>query len=265
MSDKQDTNLNQRLNMLKRTQKEILKIMRTKKFALQVLDMVEQVAGHHFFSLYYLGGAKTVKEWAELAEDDPAQRTSQTTVRVCHDFEYAIAKVLQDNYNYKIIPKTVDVAGINGRYDVAVRKKRGRVVLAFEVKTTQSTNGWTGSTHSHNAGKVPFYVLIQYALNTDIKLGSGSLYGFFKSCHFSVTSPLKDGSAIIEWKGQATSSNSRTTGKVRIANATSYKPMICLGSVNTERARVWAKCVQHDLKSERTAKTNRLWSNGIKK
>ena len=78
----------------------ILKTMRTKKFALEVLSMVEEVAGHHFYSLHHLGGANTIREWGELAEDDPSQRTSQITVRVCHDFEYAIAKVLKDNYGY---------------------------------------------------------------------------------------------------------------------------------------------------------------------
>ena len=80
------------------TVENILKTMRTRKFALQVLAMVEEVAGHHFYSLYHLGGAKTIREWGELAEDDPSQRTSQITVRICHDFEYAIAKVLKDKY-----------------------------------------------------------------------------------------------------------------------------------------------------------------------
>ena len=63
---------------------------------------------------------------------------SQTTVRVCHDFEYAIAKVLQDTYGYEIIPKTIDIEGVDGRYDVAVSRGEGSSVLAFEVKTTQS-------------------------------------------------------------------------------------------------------------------------------
>ena len=79
-------------------QNKILKTMRTKRFAIEVLSMVEKVAGHHLYSLYHLGGAKTIREWGELAEDDPSQRTSQTTVRVCHAFAYAIAKGLKDSY-----------------------------------------------------------------------------------------------------------------------------------------------------------------------
>ncbi len=229
----------------------MLETMRTKRFALEVLQSVEQCAGYHFYSLYHLGGAKTVREWGELAEDDPSQRTSQITVRVCHDFEYAIAKVLKDSYGYEIVPKS-GANDIEGNFDVAIQK--GETVLAFEVKTTQSTNGWTGSTHSAGCGKVPFYVLIQYELDLDIELGSQSLNGLFKSCHFSVTSPVKDGQAIIQWMGQASKTNSRTTGKVLMGDAVEYDFMICLGSVDTARSRKWAKTLKEDLIEFRTGK-----------
>ena len=228
----------------------ILETMRTKRFALEVLQQVEQCAGYHFYSLYHLGGAKTVREWGELAEDDPSQRTSQITVRVCHDFEYAIAKVLKDSYGYEIVPKS-GAEGIEGNFDVAIKK--GETVLAFEVKTTQSSNGWTGSTHSAGCGKVPFYVLIQYELNLDIKLGTQSLNGLFKSCHFSVTSPLEDGSAIIQWMGQATESNSRTTGKIRKGDNELYNTMICLGEVSIKNCRKWAKTTKENLDQYRTS------------
>tara|TARA_R110002126_G_scaffold7407_2_gene36414 strand:- start:729 stop:1634 length:906 start_codon:yes stop_codon:yes gene_type:complete len=232
------------------TIEEILSTMRTKRFALEVLNAVESTAGYHFYSLYKLGGAKTVREWGELAEDDPSQRTSQITVRVCHDFEYAIANVLTEQYGYDIVPKN-QTEGIDGNFDVAV-KKNG-TVLAFEVKTTQSSNGWTGSTHSHNCGKVPFYVLIQYELNMDIELGGQDLYGLFKSCHFSVTSPVEDGSAIIQWMGQATDSNSRTTGKIRKGDSELYSTMICLGDVSVERCRKWTKTTKESLDQYRTS------------
>jgi len=224
--------------------------MRTKRFALEVLSAVESTAGYHFYSLYKLGGAKTIREWGELAEDDPSQRTSQITVRVCHDFEYAIASVLTNQYGYDIVPKT-QTEGIDGNFDVAVKKNE--TVLAFEVKTTQSSNGWTGSTHSHNRGKVPFYVLIQYELDMDIELGGHELYGLFKSCHFSVTSPCDDGTAIIQWMGQATDSNSRTTGKIRKSDCKLYKPMICLGDVSVKNCRKWTKTTKESLDQYRTS------------
>lgn len=235
-------------------QNKILKTMRTKRFAIEVLSMVEKVAGHHFYSLYHLGGAKTIREWGELAEDDPSQRTSQTTVRVCHDFEYAIAKVLKDSYGYEIVPKS-GTHNIIGNFDVAVKK--GETVLAFEVKTTQAKD-WTGSTHSHNCGKVPFYALIQYDLDLDIKLGKNALHGLFKACHFSVTSPLENGDAIIVWNGEATNSNSRTTGKIRKGDAGKYAPMISLGHTSIARARKWTKIVKEDLTPYRSTKTGRL-------
>lgn len=224
--------------------KKVLDIMRNRKFALEVLDLVEGVAGHHFYSLYALGGAKTVREWGELAEDEPRQQTSQKTVRICHDFEYAIAKVLRDTYGYQLLSKQT-ILESGGRYDVAL--KQGQSVLAFEVKTTQSSNGWTGSTHTQGTGKVPFYVLIQYKLDDDATLGTGSLYGLFKSCHFSVTSPLENGEAIIEWNGKATSSNSSTTGKIALSNADKYVPMVCLGSVSKKRKTIWAGTEAVDL------------------
>ena len=223
--------------------------MRTKKFALEVLHAVESTAGYHFYSLYKLGGAKTVREWGELAEDDPSQRTSQITVRVCHDFEYAIANVLTEQYGYDIVPKT-QTKGIDGNFDVAIKK--GDTVLAFEVKTTQSSNGWTGSTHSHNRGKVPFYVLIQYELDMDIELGGRELHGLFKACHFSVTSPLEDGTAIIQWMGQATNSNSRTTGKIKKSDSALYAPMVCLGAVSIKNCRKWTKTTKECLNQYRT-------------
>ena len=134
----------------------ILATMRTKKFALQVLSMVEEVAGHHFLFTAPLGWCKHYPRMGRVAEDDPSQRTSQITVRICHDFEYAIAKVLKDKYGYEIVPKS-GTSDIKGNFDVAV--KSGETVLAFEVKTTQAKD-WTGSTHSHKCGKVPFYALI---------------------------------------------------------------------------------------------------------
>ena len=236
------------------TTEEILRKMRTKDFAVRVLSMVEKVAGHHFYSLHHLGGASTVREWGELAEDDPSQRTSQTTVRICHDFEYAIAKVLKDQYGYNIVPKS-GTHDISGNFDVAVES--GETVLAFEVKTTQAKD-WTGSTHTHNCGKVPFYVLIQYDLDLDIQLGKNALHGLFKACHFSVTSPLDNGDAIIVWNGEATNSNSRTTGKIKKGDAGKYQPMICLGHTSIARSRKWTKIVKEDLSPYRSTKTRRL-------
>ena len=236
------------------TTEEILRKMRTKDFAVRVLSMVEKVAGHHFYSLHHLGGANTVREWGELAEDDPSQRTSQTTVRICHDFEYAIAKVLKDQYGYNIVPKS-GTHDISGNFDVAV--KSGETGLAFEVKTTQAKD-WTGSTHTHNCGKVPFYVLIQYDLDLDIQLGKNALHGLFKACHFSVTSPLDNGDAIIVWNGEATNSNSRTTGKIKKGDAGKYQPMICLGHTSIARSRKWTKIVKEDMSPYRSTKTKRL-------
>ena len=86
----------------------------------------------------------------------------------------------------------------------------------------------------------------------DIELGGQDLYGLFKSCHFSVTSPIEDGSAIIQWMGQATDSNSRTTGKIRKCDSELYNTMICLGEVSTKSCRKWTKTTKESLDQYRT-------------
>lgn len=234
------------------TTENILDIMRTKKFALEVLRIVEEYAGLHFLSLHYLGGARTVREWGELAEDDKRQQTVQTTVRLCHDFEYAIAKVLKDNYGLTILSKS-DETNINGNYDVAI-DLGGESVLAFEVKSTQADK-WQGSTHSTGCGKVPFYVGIQFDLDLDIELGEQSLFGLFKTCHFCVTSPLEDGSAIIGWKGEATKSNSSTNGQVLLEHAPLYENMVVLGEIDSRKKsskHIYLKTIKEDLTKYRT-------------
>ena len=134
-----------------------------------------------FYSLYHLGGAKTVREWGELAEDDPSQRTSQITVRVCHDFEYAISKVLKESYGYEIVPKS-GTNNIEGNFDVAIQK--GETVLAFEVKTTQSTNGWTGSTRRGAEREVTSVLLETQLTSIDRKVLLGVLTNHLNSNGF---------------------------------------------------------------------------------
>ena len=52
--------------------------------------------------------------------------------------------------------------------------------------------------------------------------------------------------------GQASETNSRTTGKIRKEDAIEYDFMICLGSVDTTRSRKWAKTLKEDLVQYRT-------------
>ena len=147
---------------------------------------------------------------------------------------------------------------IEGNFDVAIQK--GETVFAFEVKTTNLQRlDWLYSLYWLWQSSILYF--IQYELDLDIELGSQALYGLFKSCHFSVTSPKQNGDAIIHWSGQASETNSRTTGKIAKDDAFVYDTMICLGTVNTDRCRKWAKTLKEDLSQYRTLGLNQLNPN----
>ena len=61
--------------------------------------------------------------------------------------------------------------------------------------------------------------------------------------------------------GQASETNSRTTGKIAKDDAFVYDTMICLGTVNTDRCRKWAKTLKEDLSQYRTLGLNQLNPN----
>jgi len=233
---------------------DILRTMRTEEFAYRVLDKVETHAGNHFLSLYHMAGVRTIGEWGEIIEEEKRQQTTAKTVRIAYDFEYAIKQVLEE-MGIKTLSK-VEESNDEGRCDFKVQASDG--IHSFEVKTTQGTGGWTGATHSEGRGKAWNYILIQYELNNNAKLGTPNLYGLFKTAHFSVTSPVND-KPVITWSGQATNSNSSTTGKIPIGMFEEYKKMVSAGSViRTNQTKKWCKIGKADLQSGRNA-YNRLW------
>lgn len=238
----------------------LLKIMRSREFALRVLDKVESVAGYHFLSLYDLGAIKTIDDWARLAEDNPAQQTTQLTVRFCHDFEYAIPKVLEEHYGYCIVGKE-EVLEVTGNYDFAVREPSDSLseALAFEVKSTQCKAGWTGSTHTTGVGKVPYYVLVQYGIDRSTIVGRKALHGMITDCHFSVTSPTETGEEVIVWGGTASKNNSRTTGKIPLTLHEQYRDMVSLGGIRTKGCSVWTSITREKLHSCRFPSNNRFF------
>lgn len=233
---------------------DILRTMRTKEFAYRVLDKVETHAGNHFLSLYHMAGVKTIGEWGEIIEEEKRQQTTAKTVRIAYDFEYAIKQVLEE-LGVKTLSKT-DESTDEGRCDFKVEASDG--IHSFEVKTTQGTGGWTGATHSEGRGKAWNYILIQYELNNDASLGNSNLYGLFKTAHFSVTSQVNN-KPVITWSGQATNTNSSTTGKIPITMFEEYRKMVSAGSViRTNQTKKWCKIGKVDLRSHRNS-LNRLW------
>jgi hypothetical protein len=115
-------------------------------------------------------------------------------------------------------------------------------IIPFEVKTTQGSNGWTGSTHSEGKGKAESYVLVSYELDYDIPIPKNtfSFENVIKAVHFSVL----DG-CPVSWSGVATDNNSTSTGKISVNHIDEYRKSISLGSVGPNPK--WCKCFRENV------------------
>jgi len=214
-----------------KTYNDLMKFMRTKQFAIEVLSMVESVVGYNFMSLRILEpNIKTLADYARYVEESKGQQTVYLTVRAAYEFEYAIKRVLSD-HGFETVSKIHNTAEQKNDFGVQVSDREQ--TAWFEVKTTQSKNGWTGATHSKGSGKVDNYVLVSYELDRDMTLppidGSspGALHGVFKSVHFSVVDAFDMG-----WHGAATDRSSFTTAKIHNSQHSAYTPQIVLGSTD---------------------------------
>ena len=187
---------------------------------------------------------RTVGDWAEAVEEEVRQSTSVLTVRFAYDFEARIRQVAR-LHGVEILDKDESEVGCDFR---VVTSDFG--IIHFEVKTTLSLNGWTGSTHSEARGKAQNYALVSFELNLDYPISntSMSLAGVISAVHISVL----DDSVPFNWNGNASNSNSSTTGKVASSSYKAYSKSVVFGSV--KKNRVWCKCIREDI----SARHNRI-------
>jgi len=228
-----------------KTYDDLVSFMRTKKFAISVLALVENVVGDNFKSLRRLEPSiRTLNDYVQHVEEDKGQQTVFLTVRAAYEFEYAIKKVLSDS-GFVTVSKLHNAKKQKNDFGVKVLDKES--VVYFEVKTSQSDNGWTGSSHSEGSGKIDNYVLINYELDKDIQLppfSTSAIAGMFKSAHFSVVDGFDMG-----WAGKATDKSSFTKAKIHNSVASRYSEYIALGSVAPQRK--WCKILKESLCSYR--------------
>jgi len=227
-----------------KTYNDLMKFMRTKQFAIEVIKLVECVVGYNFMSLRILEpNIKTLGDYSKHVEESTAQQTVYLTVRAAYEFEYAIKRVLS-NHGFKTVSKIHNTAEQKNDFGVQVSDRTQ--TAWFEVKTTQSKNGWTGATHSRGSGKVDNYVLVSYELDRNMILppvdcpSTGTLHGIFKSVHFSVVDAFDMG-----WVGDATDSSSFTTAKIHNSQYSVYTPQIILGS--TVKKDKWCAIIRESL------------------
>ena len=221
------------------TKVQVLTILRSKEFWIQVVDAVESYSMTHFISQAAADPEiSTLGDWARAIEEDKRQQTSALTVRFAYDFEAWIRKIAEVSFGINILPKDENTAGNDFRVQTS-----DCGIIPFEVKTTQSINGWTGSTHSEGRGKVDNYVLVSFGLDLDYPINTGSfkMPGVITDVHASVVSD----DIPVMWGGSATTSNSSTTGKIPSSSHDSYLSAIAFGSV--KKNKVWCKCLRESL------------------
>jgi hypothetical protein len=224
------------------TRSDTLKMLRSKEFALHVISLVESTAAAHFASAALLDDSIiTIRDWAEAIEEQKRQQTSAVSVRFAYDFEFALVRACKD-FDIAVLRKEEgDAPGHDFR---VITSDDG--IVPFEVKTTQSANGWTGSTHSKGKGKAESYVLVSYELDYDLPIPKNtfSFENVIKAVHFSV---LDD--CAVAWSGEATDSNSASTGKIHVNSVDEYRKSISLGSVEPKIK--WCKCLREDIAQHR--------------
>tara|TARA_R110002020_G_C16242537_1_gene769204 strand:- start:910 stop:1635 length:726 start_codon:yes stop_codon:yes gene_type:complete len=221
---------------------DTLDILRSRDFALHVIALVESIAAGHFVGAARMKKSiRTIQDWAESAEEQKRQQTSVVSVRIAYDFEFAIHKACEDFGLPALDKEEGDSPGHDFRIETT-----DMGIVPFEVKTTQSTNGWTGSTHSEGKGKATNYVLVSYELDKDISipLDGIAFHGAISSAHFSVLSGCE-----MNWAGEATNNNSSTTGKIHVDVLEDYRDSISLGKVRP--AKKWCKIIRENISTYR--------------
>ena len=240
-----------------KTYQQLMDYMRTEEFAVKTLSLVESVIGDNFKSLRRLEPSiLTLNDYVSHVEESKGQQTVFLTVRSAYEYEYALKRVLSDA-GFATRSKVDNVSGAKNDFGVMLAD---RAPVFFEVKTTQSDNGWTGATHSKGSGKVDNYVLISYDLNRDMKLpdpdGGSALHGAFKAVHFSVIDAFSLG-----WNGAASDKNSFTTAKISSDAAAVYSEQVVLGHI--KKNTVWCKPERHSLDKWRDADGVLSYDEGV--
>ncbi len=230
-------------------EQQCLNLMRSRKFQLRVISIVEESAACHFQSAIASDeDIKNLHDWKSAIEEQPRQQTSALSVKFAYDYEFAIIRACKE-FSLPVMKKEEgDAPGHDFRLATS-----DKGVVPFEVKTTQSTGGFTGSTHSEAKGKAENYVLISYELDLGkpIPKGTFEFYGVVKSAHFAVLTGTE-----VSWAGAATDSNSSTTGKIPVEKFEEYMDSVTLGAVSP--CKKWCKIIREDLLPYRSSNTLQL-------
>lgn len=188
--------------------KEVLKEIRKPELYAKVLKYVEENIEDAFN--YACRKNISLNEWQPNSryEGQLGQKTVFLTVRMFNLWETAVVDVLNESLSKKF--KGVSVKRVNDpKGDMAIllpnRKK-----IVWEIKSSQAEDSFTGATHS--ASKCNNYILINYAINKELKLKQSQRNkGFITEWAVFVWDNME-----AKWLGEPTKHSSFTT--LRIPN-----------------------------------------------
>ena len=151
---------------------EIIDKMKTKKIYENTIRYVEKHI-QDAFNLCCRKGLSINQVWPDkIFGTSLNQKTVLTTVRMADLWETAIVDNLREFFENDqdiSIERKNDAVG-----DLIIFYKK-QEFMRWEIKTTQSKNSFTGSTHS--SGKCNNYILISFGLNMDLVLNKTSNEG----------------------------------------------------------------------------------------
>ena len=218
-----------------KTYRQLMMLLKSKKFALKVTNFVERRGGANFIAERRKSD-KTFRDFLNNFETDPVQQSTVLTVRLAYVFENAISSILLES-GFQVLPKITIQGERKSDFGVRVLRAGKPSDEFFEVKTTRTeSNSWTGATHAQSCGKVDKYILVNYKVDLDYKLpplvndtASPNIYGAITDVHFGVLD------YSLQWNGVATHKSSFTSARIPSGIGKSYRCV--LGATNPLDAR----------------------------
>ncbi|MBS3085951.1 hypothetical protein J4225_04695 [Candidatus Pacearchaeota archaeon] len=212
-------------------QKVLVEMRKPEVYTREVINYVER-------RLPYVFGVACEKNWSinewqpDLTfGDQKGQKTVLITVRMFDLWESAVIDILNQHLkklNVIVEPSHDAIGDLNIIFPDKTKMK-------WEIKTSQADDSFTGATHS--ASKCNNYILINYAINRNLKLNFKENKKFITELAVFVWDDME---AI--WSGKPTEHSSFTTLKIPIDIAKKRKGITVIGKL--EYKKKWCRIIR---------------------
>ena len=171
-------------------------------------------------------------------EGQLGQKTVFLTVRMFDLWETAVIEVLT-SYLKKKFP-SLKVKPVNDPIgDLLIVFPDGEE-MRWEIKSSQAQDSFTGATHS--ASKCNNYILINYAIDKNLKLGNGG-NGFITELAVFIWDKIE-----TKWVGKPTEHSSFTTLRIPVEIKSKRPEIIVIGSITPKQK--WCEINREKLSSK---------------